>query len=82
MDKKTSKDWSDYILEGTGITIIDPDGWDRRDWDYSFKKELITIEEFKKRVSISTCIFYPSPIEAMKDMESLIKKYRENHVAL
>ena len=53
--KKTSEDWSkDYKTK-----VIDPDGWDRYgDFNYSWYKELITREEFYRRLCISTCEMY------------------------
>ncbi len=47
---KTSKEWQDI----KGVVILDPDGWDRQNYDYSFNEELITEEEFDKRLSVST----------------------------
>jgi hypothetical protein len=50
---KTSIEW---IAEYPDITIIDPDGWDRSNYDYSFNEEKITKEEFERRVFMSTCM--------------------------
>jgi len=49
---KTSKEWYSHIA--SGIRIIDPDGWDRPNYEYSFNQEKITKEEFKKRLYAST----------------------------
>lgn len=54
MDKKTSKDWYESIPKHYGFKIYDPDGWDRKNYNYSFNEELITKEEFLKRVHSST----------------------------
>jgi hypothetical protein len=35
---------------------MDPDGWDRKNFEYSFNEELITKDEFKTRIMFSTCI--------------------------
>ena len=48
--KKTSAEW----IKEVGYEILDPDGWDRTNYDYSFNKEKITMEEFQKRISLST----------------------------
>ena len=48
--KKTSAEW----IKKVGYEILDPDGWDRTNYDYSFNKEKITMEEFQKRLSLST----------------------------
>lgn len=50
--KKTSKEWYEEIK--SFFTILDPDGWDRKNYHYSFNEELITKEEFKKRICLST----------------------------
>ena len=51
--KKTSEEW---LRERENIIkIIDPDGWDRSNYQYSFYEELITKEEFDKRLLMSTC---------------------------
>ncbi len=51
--KKTSKEW---LNAQPRLGITDPDGWDRFNYQWSFYTELITKEEFEKRVSMSTCI--------------------------
>ncbi len=53
--KRTSEDW--FKLDPRreeGFYILDPDGWDRTNYDYSFNRELITQEEFDMRLSRST----------------------------
>ena len=57
--KKTSSAWLNSD-EFTGYRIIDPDGWDRANWEYSFYKEKITKREFEWRVCQST-ISLPKP---------------------
>jgi len=37
--------------------LLDPDGWDRKNFQFSFYEELITKEEFSKRLMVSTCMF-------------------------
>lgn len=49
---KTSKEWVEDCKDF--VTILDPDGWDRKNYDFSFNQELITKEEFKQRVTYST----------------------------
>lgn len=53
---KTSKQWYDEMPEDEKIIIIDPNGWDRSNYEYSFNEELITYNEFEERVMYSTCI--------------------------
>ncbi len=54
METKTSKEWYDLVYKEHKLLILDPDGWDRKNYEYSFNEELITKEEFKQRVSKST----------------------------
>ena len=39
---------------------MDPDGWDRQNFKYSWFEELITQQEFNIRVMSSTCIKIPN----------------------
>ena len=50
---KTSLEWS-KTKKYKHWKILDPDGWDRTNYEYSFNQELITEEEFNKRLSMST----------------------------
>jgi len=54
---KTSHDWYLEMLLTENITIYDPDGWDRQNYQYSFFEELITKEEFTNRLNHSTCLY-------------------------
>ena len=56
LDKNTSDYWQDYLNEkdGTSFVILDPDGWDRKNFQYSFYEELITLDEFFNRRINST----------------------------
>ena len=49
-EKKTSAEWQ-VTYEST---ILDPDGWDRSNFDYSWNKEKITYKEFVARAMRST----------------------------
>ena len=49
---KTSPDWLKHFNIPSNC-ILDPDGWDRKNWAYSWY-ELISQEEFMSRVSKST----------------------------
>jgi len=40
--------------EFKNLIILDPDGWDRANFQYSFYEEQISLEEFRKRVYVST----------------------------
>lgn len=54
METKTSNDWYKEIPKEHNVIILDPDGWDRKNYEYSFNEELITKEEFLMRISRST----------------------------
>jgi hypothetical protein len=49
---KTSNEWYHEIRDE--IKILDPDGWDRNRFHYSWFEEEITEEEFNKRLFAST----------------------------
>lgn len=53
--KKTSAQWQSLYPYPM---VLDPDGWDRKNFDYSWNEELITLEEYKERLSKSTCMYY------------------------
>lgn len=50
VEKKVSSEW----IKEWHIKILDPDGWDRTNYDYSFNKEKITRLEFERRLCHST----------------------------
>lgn len=53
---KTSKEWYDIVYPDKEIIIMDPDGWDRSNWEYSWEEEMITRNAFVMRVMRSTCM--------------------------
>ncbi len=54
--KKTSDKWYPKYVKKYGMQICDHDGWDRKNFNYSWYQEKITWEEFKKRALMSTQI--------------------------
>ena len=48
--KKTSEEW----IKEVGYEVLDPDGWDRKNFYYSWNKEKITMAEFQRRLALST----------------------------
>lgn len=52
---KTSAEW--HEAQGNNPTILDPDGWDRSNYQFSFHEELITEPEFMQRLARSTVSF-------------------------
>ena len=56
MKLKTSALWAVIHKALTGQIVMDPDGWDRKNYDYSWNKEEISHEEFMKRLENSTTV--------------------------
>ena len=52
--KKTSQEWQE---ENMKTIVLDPYGWDRTNYQYSWFEEQITLEEYNSRVFQSTCMF-------------------------
>ena len=53
---KTSAEWQKKFRDK--IVVIDPDGWDRQNFEKSWNKDKISEFEFKERCMNSTCKFY------------------------
>ena len=51
---KTSAEWNDYVCQGYHFDILDPDGWNGANWDYSWNQEQISLNEFGLRCLRST----------------------------
>lgn len=51
----TSEQWHNKFKHE--VEVIDPDGWDRKNFEYSWYKERISQKEFEKRLMESTCKF-------------------------
>lgn len=51
---KTSEEW--YKELGKHYIIHDPDGWDRKNYQYSYYEEKITKQEYQRRVMQSTLL--------------------------
>lgn len=51
---KTSEEWQAIH---SGITVVDPDGWDRRNFEFSWRQERITEREYLLRRALSSCLF-------------------------
>ena len=64
-ETKTSEQWTQIKqFVDANITISDPDGWDRKNFQYSFYEEQITYEEFLNRL-------YRSTVSSMKNLLDL-----------
>ena len=53
--------------------VHDPDGWDRRNYNYSWYEELITLNEYNKRLNTST-IHYKCPCNLCKSFLRIARK--------
>lgn len=53
--KQTSAKWYEEFMKTHKTRILDPDGWDRQNFTYSFHEELVTEAEFTIRLMWSTC---------------------------
>jgi hypothetical protein len=51
---KTSTEWFDLANIKPETVIIDADGWDRANFDFSFEEEKISKDEFSYRLAKST----------------------------
>ena len=60
-DLRTSEEWQKICR----IQVLDPDGWDRKNYQYSWYEEKISREEFERRTITSTCEF---PIDRFVDI--------------
>lgn len=52
--KKTSEQWYNSLPSEDRVIILNPDGWDRTNYQYSYFVEKITLDEFQNRVLRST----------------------------
>lgn len=71
---KTSAEWQ---LEYPQIKVLDPDGWDRSNFQYSWHEEKIDLEEYNKRVSYSTISSYiaADPILKFIDENIIVDRF-------
>lgn len=52
---KTPEEWQKQYPDPW---VLDPDGWDRMNYQFSWHEEKITLEEYNRRLSMSTCTHY------------------------
>lgn len=57
--KQTSAQWHTELYPNNEVVIMDPDGWDRGNWEHSWSEEEITENEFERRILNSTCLRLP-----------------------
>jgi hypothetical protein len=63
IETMSSEDWYQRIYPKKEVDILDPDGWDRVNFDYSWKEEQISEYEFNRRVMASTCKVIRKPVK-------------------
>ena len=51
----TSDYWYNFLYPNKEMRIMDPDGWNRQNYHYSYYEEKITLNQFLMRVGMSTC---------------------------
>jgi hypothetical protein len=56
--KRTSDTWQRLSPH---VEVLDPDGWDRRNWQHSWYEELITRHEYERRLGESTIAIKGGP---------------------
>lgn len=56
--KQTSAQWY-HQRDNQRVILLDPDGWDRKNFDHSWTEERVTKEEYERRLGLSTCLIYP-----------------------
>ena len=67
---KTSQDWFNdaVVINGHHLNkVLEPDGWDRKNYQYSWYEEKISFREFIRRCEISTCVWRPKNISLYVD---------------
>ena len=54
LDRKTSEEWFIELYPNNEIQILEPLGWDKKDFKKSYYEEKISKDEFNLRVLFST----------------------------
>lgn len=81
---KTSQQWHEELqARYPDFLVMDPSGWDRDNYQYSWHEELITNEEFEKRVahSIYRWLYALQDIADEKFAKYRIAEEQENPIA-
>jgi len=77
MELKTSEQW----VKEKGSKILDPDGWDRKNFQFSFYEELISEQEFTHRLLHSTSLWFKLDGDKKALEEVSAKSIRESKEA-
>lgn len=78
---KTSQQWVEELYPA-GNPVLDPDGWDRKDFEYSWHQEPISRDEFEKRLMNSTLrmptvLVEPTPPSQIEEESQTQRSLRE-----
>lgn len=73
-NKRTSDRWQEFY---PAIRVLDPDGWNRQNYQFSWFEEYITLEEYKDRVMGSTCMTELSKIKNFDASKNRIEVFNQ-----
>lgn len=59
MTLRTSEEWQKLL---PNPKVLDPDGWDRANFDHSWNEEKISRQEYEDRLIQSTCTGWIHPV--------------------
>ncbi len=74
---KTSLDH--YKEIAFGIEILDPNGWDKENFSYSFYIEKISEEVFSKRMADSLCCLVPITRKNESVTQKIVREIHEHN---
>ena len=74
---RTSEEWQKLQPD---TVVLDPDGWDRQNFEYSWHEELISLAEYGKRVNGSTIKLTGKTLEEFRKFIKLSKKEKINFI--
>jgi hypothetical protein len=74
---RTSEEWQKLQPD---TVVLDPDGWDRQNFEYSWHEELISLAEYGKRVNSSTIKLTGKTLEEFRKFIKLSKKEKINFI--
>ncbi len=74
---RTSEEWQKLQPD---TVVLDPDGWDRQNFEYSWHEELISLAEYGKRVNSSTIKMTGKTLKEFRKFIKLSKKEKINFI--
>lgn len=70
MKLKTSEEWSKIVYPIYKFYVVDEDGWDRRNFEFSWFQEKIDLDEFKTRCQMSSTM-------GLQQLSKFLDEYKE-----